>query len=144
MGLKKFNDFPGRGTFSHGIHPPDNKNFSAENSIEVMPSPGKVVLPLLQSIGAPCEPVVKPKQKVEFGEMVGKGMGFVSASLHTPISGQVQKMSVTTLPSGRHLPSITIKAEGEQVSGRELFDDIIGGIWPKENIQDYFAFHRNS
>jgi len=139
MGLKNFNDFPGRGTFSHGIHPPDNKNFSAENPIEVMPSPDKVVLPLLQSIGAPCEPVVKPKQKVEFGEMVGKGMGFVSASLHTPISGQVQKMSVTTLPSGRHLPSITIKAEGDQVSGRELFDDIIGGIWPKENIQDYYT-----
>ena len=103
-----------------------------------MPPPEKVVLPLLQNIGAPCEPIVKPKQEVAFGETIGVGKAFVSASLHAPVSGTVEKIGVTTLPNGRHLPAIFIKAKGDQLSGRALYQDILGGHWPKDCPTIYY------
>lgn len=137
MGLRKFKEFSGKGSFQHGIHPPENKKFSVDLPIEVMPPPDTIVMPLLQNLGAPCELIVKAKQSVAFGEMIGKGKGFVSSPIHSPVSGKVKKIGVSTLPNGRHLPAIFITAEGEQVSGQELWDDILGGEWPKDCSQDY-------
>jgi len=122
----------GKGSFNHGIHPPERKELAAEAVIEVMPPPSRVVLPLLQNIGAPCEPIVKPRQKVAYGDMVGKGKAFVSATLHSPINGIVQRSVVTTLPNGRHLPAMVIKADGDQLTGQALWEDIYGGPWPHD------------
>ena len=69
----------GRGTFAHGVHPPEHKHFSEDLPIEVVPSPAKVQLPLLQHVGAPSVPVVKAKDVVAMGDMISKGGGFVSA-----------------------------------------------------------------
>lgn len=129
--------FAGRGTFDHGVHPPERKTFAEEMPIEVIPSPKKVVLPLLQNVGAPCEPVVKPRQIVAFGEVLGKGAGFVSAALHAPIAGKVGKLSMTTLANGRHVKAIPITAEGEQLSGEALREEIFGGEWPTADIAQY-------
>ena len=90
--------FPGPGTFAHGVHPPQRKELAADAPIEIIPPPEKVILPLQQHIGGPCSPIVKPKQPVAFGEMVGKGEAFVSASLHAPLAGIVQRES----PRGLH------------------------------------------
>ena len=128
----KLEDFAGTGTFPRGIHPPDRKFFSENASIEVMPSPEEVLIPLQQHIGAPCEPVVKAKQEIAFGELIGKSDAFVSAKLHSPIAGKVMKMAVTTLPNGRHMAAIRIKADGEQMEGDALWQDIFGGEFPKD------------
>ena len=103
--------------------------------IEIIPPPEKVILPLLQHIGGPCTPIVKPKQTVAFGEMIGKGEAFVSASLHAPLAGIVQKMEVTTLANGRHMQAIVIRGEGEQLSGQALWDKLYGGKWPQKTYQ---------
>ena len=122
------------GTFAHGVHPPEHKHFSEEMSIEVMPTPAKVILPLLQHVGAPSVPVVKAKDAVALGDLISKGGGFVSAPLHAPIAGKVLKMAVSTLPNARHVQVIPIKADGEQLEGRALFDDVLGGEWSYEGI----------
>lgn len=122
-------EMAGNGTFPHGIHPPERKNFSADASIEVLPTPEEVVIPLLQHLGAPCAPVVKSKQVVSTGEMVGQGKGFVTAPVHASINGKVRKGGAVTLPNGRHVKTVTIKAEGDQLSGEALFDEIYGGSW---------------
>ncbi len=129
--------FPGNGRFAHGVHPPERKHFSEDLAIEVMPPPDKVVLPLLQNIGAPCEPVVQPKQAVVFSEIIARGTGFVSAPLHAPISGTVLRTVNTTLPNGRHVKAIPIKGEGDQLSGKALWDEIFGGPWPKTGLEKY-------
>ncbi|MBT8339450.1 MAG: electron transport complex subunit RsxC [Desulfatitalea sp.] len=131
-------DFPGKGSFPHGIHPPYNKEMAMDAPIEVMPPPKRVVLPLLQNIGAPCEAVVKPKQEVAWGETIGLGKAFISANLHSPVSGVVEKIGVSTLPNGRHLPAINIRAEGEQVTGQALYEDVLGGHWPKDCPAIYY------
>ena len=127
--------FPGRGTFRRGVHPPQRKSLSGDAAIEIMPAPEKVVLPLLQHIGGPCTPVVKPKQEVVLGDMVGKGEAFVSASLHSPVNGVVNKMEVATLANGRHVQAIAIESRGEQLSGQDLWDQMYGGKWPQKTYQ---------
>ena len=121
--------FPGPGTFAHGVHPPQRKELAADAPIEIIPAPEKVILPLQQHIGGPCTPIVNPKQPVAFGEMIGKGEAFVSASLHAPLVGIVQKMEVTTLANGRHMQAIVIRGEGEQLCGQALWDELFGGKW---------------
>ena len=119
-----FKGSAGGGTFPRGVHPPECKTYSEDASIEVVPSPQKVILPLLQNVGAPSKPIVKPKTMVAFGEKVADGGAFVSAPLHAPIAGKVLKTGVTTLANGRHVSAIPIKADGEQLSGQDLYDEI--------------------
>ncbi len=127
--------FPGPGTFARGVHPPQRKELSADAPIEIVPTPERVVLPLLQHIGGPCTPVVQPREKVAFGQMIGKGEVFVSASLHAPVAGVVQKTEVTTLANGRHLQAIVIRSEGGQLEGQALWDELFGGTWPQKSYQ---------
>ncbi len=134
-GNQGFGLFPGPGTFLHGVHPPQRKELTADAPIEIVPTPDKVVLPLLQHIGGPCTPLVKPKQPVSFGEMIGKGETYISASLHAPVAGIVQKMAVTTLANGRHIKAIVIRSEGEQTTGQALWDALFGGRWPQKSYQ---------
>jgi electron transport complex protein RnfC len=123
---------PGTGTFVHGVHPPERKQFSMDVPIEVIPAAGSVLLPLMQHVGAPCEPVVKAKQSVVYGEMVADAKAFVTAPIHSPITGTVQKLTTTTLPNGRHVPALPIKAAGEQISAEALWEDMYGGEWSLE------------
>ena len=128
----KLQGFPGIGTFARGVHPPHRKSYSADQTIEVIPTPDKVVLPLQQHIGAPCKPLVKKGDEVAYGQMIGKGEAFVSAALHSPVNGKVQKDAMITLPNGRHLNAIVIKAEGEQLQESALKDEILSINWPKD------------
>ena len=132
---KEIGWFPGKGTFDRGVHPRQRKKFSADAAIEIMPPPDKVVIPLLQHIGGPCTPVVKPKQEVVFGDKIGQGEAFVSASLHAPVNGVVKKMEVTTLANGRHVQAIAIQSQGEQLAGQALWDQLYGGKWPQKSYQ---------
>lgn len=127
-------EFGGSGTFKHGVHPPERKHLTEDTPIEVVPTPAQVQLPMLQHVGAPSIPVVKPKDTVALGDLVCKSGGFVSAPVHSPIAGKVLKSAVTTLPNGRHVQVLPIKAEGEQLEGQALMDDILGGDWPLEDV----------
>lgn len=133
MAFKPF-PFEGKGTFPGGVHPPERKHFSAGAPIEVVPAPLEVRIPLQQHIGAPCKPLVKPKQEVAYGDPIGDSDALISARLHSPIAGVVQKMAVTTLPNGRHMEAIHIKAEGRQFTVEELHREFMGGRWAKEVV----------
>ncbi len=133
----KLNGYEGNGTFPHGIHPPDHKKLSKGAAIEVLPTPGEVVLSLHQNIGGPCEQLVKARQAVAWGELIGKGQVFVSTTLHASVPGVVQRPSRVTLSNGRHMDAVTIKTEGELPEGQDLWEDIFGGDWPTTGIEAY-------
>ena len=107
-------------TFSRGVHPPECKELAAEGAVEVLPTPKTVRVPVLQHIGAPCEPAVKPRTEVEIGDLVASAGGFVSANCHASIRGKVARATMTTLPNGRHVSVVTIKAGKEQPTDDEL------------------------
>jgi electron transport complex protein RnfC len=124
-------------TFRRGVHPPHRKELTRECPVEVVPTPERVVLPILQHLGAPCEPLVSSRDVVEAGAMVADSESFVSAPVHTPIAGKVAKIGVATLPNGRHIPTIPIKAEGEQLEGDALWDEVYGGDWSTAGLDTH-------
>ncbi len=127
----------GTGSFPRGIHPPEAKELSSTAKIEVLPSPKEVKLPLLQHTGAPCKAADKPRTLIEIGAIVGKTEAFISAPVHSPIAGKTAKACSVTLPNGRHVAAVPVKAEGEQLEGQALWDDIFGGAWPTEGLERY-------
>lgn len=90
-----------------GIHPPENK-LSANKRIEKIPLPGQVVIPLSQHIGAPAVAVVEKGTEVKVGTLLAKAGGFVSANIHSPVSGKVLKIDDTLDSSGYKRPAIYI------------------------------------
>ncbi|MCP3921830.1 MAG: electron transport complex subunit RsxC [Desulfobacterales bacterium] len=128
INLKRFTGI----TFPRGVHPKYNKELSVEKAVEILPTPAKILVPLLQNIGAMSVPVVKSKQEIVYGEKIADGKGYISASIHSPVSGIVQKPTVTTLPNGRHVPVLPIKTNENHIEGNELWDLIYGGDWLKK------------
>ncbi|PKM63381.1 MAG: electron transport complex subunit RsxC [Firmicutes bacterium HGW-Firmicutes-21] len=94
-----------------GIHIPHNKNTALEQSV-VMPPPQSVNIPMLQHIGAPCIPTVEVGQRVLAGQVVGDTSAFVSAPIHSSISGIVKEIGDVVLPSGVSVPSVVIQSDG--------------------------------
>ena len=126
------------GTFAGGIHPPENKGLAADVPIEVLPTPAEVRIALLQHLGAPCEAAVKPRTAVQPGDVIGRSEAFVSAPVHASIAGVVQRESVATLPNGRHVTVIPIRAaESQPLAGDSLWGDMFGGPWPREEMDRY-------
>lgn len=81
-----------------GIHPKENK-ISAGKSIQEIEIPEQVIIPLSQHIGAPCQPIVKKGDKVKVGTQIGKSVGYVSANIHSPVSGTVLKIDKALTPA---------------------------------------------
>jgi len=100
-------------TFPGGLHPPDNKEWSADKAIEDCPLPEELVIPMSQHIGAPAEPCVLVGQQVKKGEVIGQAKGFVSVPVHASTSGEVVAVEPRLHSSGRLLPAVVIRPDGE-------------------------------
>jgi electron transport complex protein RnfC len=96
-----------------GVHPQDNKAWSAHKAIVEAPLPKQAVLLLSQHIGAPAVPVVKPGDKVKVGTLLAQAGGFVSAPVHSSVSGTVAKIDNVTDGQGMPAPAIFIDVEGD-------------------------------
>ncbi|MDR1258685.1 MAG: electron transport complex subunit RsxC [Tannerellaceae bacterium] len=96
-----------------GIHPPGNK-LSAGKKITSIPVPRQVIIPLGQHIGAPAQAVVKKGDQVKAGTLLGESGGFVSANIHSSVSGKVNKIDNAVDASGYKRPAIYIDAEGDE------------------------------
>ena len=97
-----------------GIHPHDNKEWSKDKAIEVLELPDEVKLPMVQHIGAPATPVVQKGDKVLTGQIVGQSAGFVSANIHSPISGTVVNVDMFPNGQGQRRMMVVIKREGDE------------------------------
>jgi electron transport complex protein RnfC len=96
-----------------GIHPPANK-LSAGQPIKMIAPPATVVIPLSQHIGAPARAVVAKGDKVKVGALIGKADGFVSANVHSSVSGTIVKVDYVTDGFGISRPAIYINVEGDE------------------------------
>jgi electron transport complex protein RnfC len=88
----------GRNSFRGGIHAPEHKHLTENKPIQVMPAPQRVVIPLSQHTGAPCQPVVAVGDRVTEGQKIGESTGFVSACVHASISGTVTAIEARPHP----------------------------------------------
>lgn len=118
-----------------GIHPDANK-ITAGGPLKRIEAPQIVSVMLSQSIGAPARAIVKPMQHVEAGEIIGEAAGFVSASVHSPVSGTVKKLEPVRDAQGIWRPAVIIEKDEEQ-SETTIEDrgDILDEISPEEIIR---------
>ena len=96
-----------------GIHPEENK-ITAEMPTQVAPLPKQAIFPLSQHIGAPAKPIVQKGDKVKVGTMIAEANGFVSAPIHSSVSGTVFKVDTAVDATGYRKPVIIINVEGDE------------------------------
>jgi Na+-translocating ferredoxin:NAD+ oxidoreductase subunit C len=100
--------------FRGGIHPPGKKELSAAKPIAETRSPVRVVIPLSQHLGAPCKPVVTIDQDVKKGALIGEATGFVSAPVHSSVSGKVIAIGEFPNAMGRMVTSVVIENNNKE------------------------------
>ena len=77
-------------TFKGGIHPYEGKELSEDKEITKYRPKSDVCIPLSQHIGAMATPVVEKGDEVKTGQLIAKANGFISANIHSSISGKVK------------------------------------------------------
>ena len=101
-------------TFKRGIHPEESKHYTESLTIETLPQPKEVFIPLQQHIGAPCKPVVEVKDEVTIGQVIGSTEAYVSSPVHATISGRVKDIARYPSPTGARTQMVHIIASDEE------------------------------
>lgn len=120
-----------------GVHPPENK-LTAGCPIEVLPLPQSVTIPITQHLGATPVITVNKGDKVLAGQLIARAGGYISANVHSSVSGTISKIDVITDISGYKQTCIFIDVSGDEwVGDIDRNPDIIKEIrhTPEEIIQ---------
>lgn len=96
-----------------GVHPEENK-ITHEVPTVVAELPKQAIYPLSQHIGAPAKAVVAKGDKVKVGQVIAEAGGFVSANIHSGVSGTVLKIDNVIGIGGYRQPAIIINVEGDE------------------------------
>lgn len=120
-----------------GASLPHRKN-TAERESAKMPPPQKVVIPMQQHIGAPCTPCVKKGDTVYVGTKIGDSEKYISAPIHSSVSGTVTGIGSLLLPSGQTVETVIIESDGVMTPDPELKIPVV------ETLQDLVKAARDS
>ncbi|MGN1226370.1 MAG: electron transport complex subunit RsxC [Candidatus Cryptobacteroides sp.] len=108
-----------------GIHPADSK-FSRNCAIETLPLPQTMYVSMAQHLGAPATPVVAVGDKVKTGQVIAEPAGFISAFVHSPVSGTVKSIGPRADIAGRPVTHIEIAVEGDEwAEGIDLSTELV-------------------
>ncbi|MDR1444591.1 MAG: electron transport complex subunit RsxC [Treponema sp.] len=83
-------------TFKRGLKLPTRKHATEGKAVELVPSPGQVVIPVNQHFGAPNACLVKAGDRVRRGQKIAEGAGLMTVPVHASISGVVKKIEMRT------------------------------------------------
>ncbi len=116
-------------TFSiGGVHPDDSK-LSKDCPVEVLPLPETVYVSMAQHLGAPANPVVAPGDRVKAGQVIAEPAGFISAFVHSPVSGTVKSVGPRADLAGNKVNHIEIAVEGDEwAEGIDLSPELVTAI----------------
>lgn len=121
----------------HSIHVAHHKN-TAQCETKRMPVPAEVCIPMSMHIGAPCKPLVAKGDTVKVGQLIGDTDAFVSAPIHSSVSGTVKSIETQRNAAGGYDQVIVIETDGKQ----EVCEDI--EIPKADNLQEFVAAVRKS
>ncbi len=97
-----------------GVHPHDNK-LSRSQAIKVLALPKRVYIPLSQHIGAPATAIVAKGDEVRTGELIAQATGFMSANIHSSVTGKVISVAAERNAQGLMTPTIVIERAEEEL-----------------------------
>ena len=96
-----------------GIHPVEGKEPTEHKALVRFPDPETVIIPMSMHLGAPANPIVAVGDKVKVGQKIGEAAGFISAPVHSSVSGEV--MAICDCPHATRgtCLSVVIKSDGQ-------------------------------
>lgn len=95
----------------HGVHVPHHKNTANLKAVNIA-TPKEVLIPMNMHIGAPASPIVKVGDKVYVGQKIAEATGYISACVHSSVSGTVKKIDEMLASNGNTVPAILIESDG--------------------------------
>ena len=96
-----------------GIHPSEHKEYSEHIPLKRFPDPKTVVIQMSQHLGAPANPVVQVGDKVKVGQLIGEAAGFISAPVHSSVSGTVVAVEPRLHATrGCEMTAVVIESDG--------------------------------
>jgi len=114
-------------TFKGGVGVPHHKELTEGLPIEKAKDPQIVYIPLHQHTGAPCEPIVKVGEVVKVGQMIGQSSAFVSAPVHSSVSGVVKSITEMPTPTAQKVKCVVIESDGK--------DELHESVKPKGDLE---------
>ena len=96
-----------------GIHPSERKEFTEHIALEKFPDPKEVAIPLSMHAGAPANPVVQVGDTVQVGQLIAESAGFISAPVHSSVSGTVTAIESRPHATRGECMAIVIQSDGK-------------------------------
>ena len=103
---------------AEGAHVPHYKNTENCETVK-MPVPKRVYVSMSQHIGAPAKACVKKGDVVSVGDVIGTAGGFISAPVHSPVSGKVFGLDEIRLSNGK-VQVVVIDTDGLQTVSEKV------------------------
>ena len=116
MILEIIDRLKGLKSFSRGIHPSYRKGSSEGVPIKLLRPKGELLIPFVQHIGVPCEPIIKPREEVHFGQKIAEAASPMAAPVHAPAKGTTGPGTMAVLPSGKRVPAIPLTPVADEES----------------------------
>ena len=97
-----------------GVHPSERKEFSEHIALKKFPDPKTVVISMSQHLGAPANPIVQVGDTVKVGQKIGEAAGFISAPVHSSVSGTVVAVEPRMHGTrGSEVMAVVIESDGK-------------------------------
>ena len=103
-----------------GIHPVEGKEPTEHKALVAFPAPETVVIPLSMHLGAPAKAIVSVGDYVKMGQKIGEADGFISAPVHSSVSGKV--VAIEDRPHATRGTCTSIVIEND---GKDLLDESV-------------------
>ena len=112
-----------------GVHPVEGKEPTEAKALVRFPAPEAVTIPLSMHLGAPANAIVGVGDYVKMGQKIGEAAGFISAPVHSSVSGKV--IAIQELPHATRGNCLSIVIEND---GKDTLDESIQPGKPLEEL----------
>ena len=111
-----------------GVHPVEGKEPTEHKALVRFPAPKTAVFPLSMHLGAPATAIVAVGDHVDVGQKIAEASGFISAPVHSSISGTVIAIEDRPHATRGTCPSIVVE--------NDFKDTIHESVKPNKSLEE--------
>ena len=97
-----------------GVYPPERKEYANSKALVRLPIPSELVVSMSQHLGAPAKPIKEKGDHVEKGEKIALASSFISADVHSPVSGTIKDIRKVTMANSVTCDAFVIEPDPQQ------------------------------
>ncbi len=118
-----------------GVHPEEHKELSEHTPLVRFPDPAQVVIPMSMHLGAPANPIVAVGDYVQVGQIIGEPSAFISAPIHSSVSGTVIALEERPHANRGTCLSVVIQSDGKNTVHESVQPHDLESLTPDEIIE---------